>query len=126
MSSTSLVVLAGRAAELIGPLPCRTGNPQLWFSDLPAELEQAKALCEPCPLRGPCLAGAIERAEPHGVWGGQIFEKGALTPGKRTRGRPRKRPGSRAVTSASIVHDQAESMAPARAHRADPVPHRRG
>jgi WhiB family transcriptional regulator, redox-sensing transcriptional regulator len=92
MSSTSLVVLAGRAAELIGPLPCRTEDPQLWFSDLPAELEQAKAFCRDCPLRAPCLAGAIERAEPHGVWGGQIFDKGTLTAFKRTRGRPRKHP----------------------------------
>jgi WhiB family redox-sensing transcriptional regulator len=92
MSSTSLVVLAGRAAELIGPLPCRTEDPRLWFSDQPAELEQAKALCRDCPLRGPCLAGAIERAEPHGVWGGQIFENGTRTAVKRTRGRPRKHP----------------------------------
>jgi WhiB family redox-sensing transcriptional regulator len=91
MSSTSLVALAGRAAELFGPLPCRTQDPQLWFSDLPAELEQAKAFCRQCPLRGPCLDGAIERAEPFGVWGGEIFDRGALTVTKRTRGRPRKR-----------------------------------
>ncbi len=92
MSSTSLVVLAGRAAGLIGPLPCRTEDPRLWFSDLPAELEQAKAFCRQCPLRRPCLDGAIERAEPCGVWGGEIFQHGAPTAGKRTRGRPRKSP----------------------------------
>ena len=26
-----------------------------------------------------CLAGAIERAEPWGVWGGEIFERGGRT-----------------------------------------------
>jgi WhiB family transcriptional regulator, redox-sensing transcriptional regulator len=29
---------------------------------MPAELEQAKAYCQQCPLRAACLAGAIERA----------------------------------------------------------------
>ena len=43
-----------------------------------------------CPLKAECLAGAIERAEPWGVWGGEIFERGAIVPRKRPRGRPRK------------------------------------
>jgi WhiB family redox-sensing transcriptional regulator len=37
-----------------------------------------------------CLAGAIERREPCGVWGGQIFHHGRIVPYKRSRGRPRK------------------------------------
>jgi hypothetical protein len=28
-----------------------------------------------------CLAGAIERREPHGVWSGEIFTSGAITAG---------------------------------------------
>ena len=44
----------------------------LWFSELPGELDQAKASGQECPLRTACLAGAIERAEPCGVWGGEI------------------------------------------------------
>jgi WhiB family redox-sensing transcriptional regulator len=71
-------------------LPCRTFDPDLWFADSPAELELAKSLCVECPLRVECLAGAIERAEPWGVWGGEIFERGAVVPRKRPRGRPRK------------------------------------
>ena len=71
-------------------LPCRTFDPDLWFADSPAELELAKSLCVECPLRAECLAGAIERAEPWGVWGGEIFERGAVVPRKRPRGRPRK------------------------------------
>jgi|SRR5690349_21006979 WhiB family redox-sensing transcriptional regulator len=71
-------------------LPCRTFDPDLWFSDAPAELELAKSLCVDCPVRVECLAGAVERAEPWGVWGGEIFERGAVVPRKRPRGRPRK------------------------------------
>src|SRR5262245_46334206 len=71
-------------------LPCRQYDPDLWFADSPADLEVAKALCGGCPLRVECLAGAVERAEPWGVWGGEIFERGAVVPRKRPRGRPRK------------------------------------
>ncbi|MGC9668840.1 WhiB family transcriptional regulator [Planosporangium sp. 12N6] len=78
------------ASGLKSELPCRTFDPDLWFSDAPAELELAKSLCVECPLRAECLAGALERAEPWGVWGGEIFERGAVVPRKRPRGRPRK------------------------------------
>jgi WhiB family redox-sensing transcriptional regulator len=71
-------------------LPCRNFDPDLWFSDSPAELELAKSLCGDCPLRLECLAGAVERQEPWGVWGGEIFEHGQVVARKRPRGRPRK------------------------------------
>jgi WhiB family transcriptional regulator, redox-sensing transcriptional regulator len=71
-------------------LPCRRFDPDLWFAESPAELELAKSLCGECPVRVECLAGAVERAEPWGVWGGEIFERGAVVPRKRPRGRPRK------------------------------------
>src|SRR6201989_3672954 len=71
-------------------LPCRKFDPDLWFSDSPTQLELAKSLCGDCPLRVECLAGAVERNEPWGVWGGEIFERGAVVPRKRPRGRPRK------------------------------------
>lgn len=70
-------------------LPCRA-NPDLWFADTPAELELAKQRCAGCPVRAECLAGAISRREPCGVWGGEIFERGAVIACKRPRGRPRK------------------------------------
>ena len=76
--------------ELGTDLPCRQYDPDLWFADSPADLEVAKTLCGDCPLRVECLAGAIERAEPWGAWGGEIFERGAVVPRKRPRGRPRK------------------------------------
>ena len=71
-------------------LPCRRFDPDLWFSDAPAELELAKSLCGDCPVRVECLAGAVEREEPWGVWGGEIFERGSVIARKRPRGRPRK------------------------------------
>lgn len=71
-------------------LPCRVGDPDLWFADTPADLEQAKVLCASCPVVAECLAGALARREPWGVWGGEIFERGAVVARKRPRGRPRK------------------------------------
>ena len=71
-------------------LPCRQAEEDLWFSDAPADLERAKALCGACPVRSACLAGALERREYCGVWGGEIFERGAVIARKRPRGRPSK------------------------------------
>jgi WhiB family redox-sensing transcriptional regulator len=71
-------------------LPCHQVNPDLWFAESPADVETAKALCAPCPLKTACLAGALERREPWGVWGGQLVLSGVVVPRKRPRGRPRK------------------------------------
>jgi len=90
---SSLALLTTQAKALDDPLPCHRENPQLWFSGLPAELQLAKAYCQPCPVRSGCLAGAVERHEPHGVWGGEIFACGAIIAEKRPRGRPPRRPG---------------------------------
>jgi len=87
VTSTSLLALVIQTDELAVPLPC-SGNPRLWFSDLPADLAAAKASCRTCPLRLACLAGAIERAEPCGVWGGEIFDNGVIITHKKPRGRP--------------------------------------
>lgn len=71
-------------------LPCHSGDPDLWFAERPDQLEAAKQLCADCPVREHCLAGALERAEPWGVWGGEIFDQGVVIARKRPRGRPRK------------------------------------
>ena len=70
-------------------LPCRS-EPELYFAESPADVEFAKALCHSCPVRVDCLAGALERREPWGVWGGELFVSGVVVPRKRPRGRPRK------------------------------------
>ena len=91
--ASPLILLTTQAKALDDPLPCHRENPQLWFSDLPADLQLAKAYCQPCPVRRACLSGAVEGGEPHGVWGGEILARGAIIPEKRTRGRPPRRAG---------------------------------
>jgi len=79
--------------ELLPPparaLPCVAAGPDLYFSESPRELEKAKVLCRPCPLRVACLAGAKERREPWGVWGGEVFVDGHPVPYKRAPGAER-------------------------------------
>ncbi|OBG07404.1 WhiB family transcriptional regulator, partial [Mycolicibacter sinensis] len=48
--------------------------------------------CAGCPIRRQCLALALQRAEPWGVWGGEILDRGTVIGRKRPRGRPRKDP----------------------------------
>ncbi|WP_341361369.1 WhiB family transcriptional regulator [Georgenia sp. M64] len=71
--------------------PCQVADDtDLWFAERTADVERAKALCRACPVREACLAGAVERAEPWGVWGGEVFVDGVVVARKRGRGRPRK------------------------------------
>ena len=76
--------------RLAEELPCRSNDPELFFAESPADVEYAKELCRGCPVRSECLAGALERREPWGVWGGELFIHGVVVPRKRPRGRPRK------------------------------------
>ena len=71
-------------------VPCRNNDPELWFAEQTARVEQAKAMCRECPLIEGCLAGALDREEPWGVWGGEVFIGGEVVATKRGRGRPRK------------------------------------
>src|SRR5580704_16685448 len=73
----------GPALPVGRDLPCLQ-DPEVFFADSPDDVEQAKAMC-----RG-CRAGALERSEPWGVWGGELVMSGAIVPRKRPRGRPRK------------------------------------
>lgn len=86
-----LVAMTG-SDEAARRLPCRREDPELFFADTPQGVEVAKALCLGCPVRELCLAGALDRGEPWGVWGGELLERGAVIPRKRPRGRPRKNP----------------------------------
>jgi WhiB family redox-sensing transcriptional regulator len=76
--------------DLERALPCHLVDPDLFFAESPADVERAKALCVDCPLRATCLAEALERREPWGVWGGELVLQGVVVPRKRPRGRPRK------------------------------------
>lgn len=83
-------------------IPCREEDPELWFAESPKGLELAKVHCRRCPLMEPCLAGAVARGEPWGVWGGEIFDQGRIVAVKRTRGRPRKRPSDADASTARL------------------------
>ncbi len=89
-STTSLPQLLDAMGASAAELPCRLEDPELFFAERPEDVETAKALCQECPVRRQCLAGALERREPWGVWGGELFVQGVVVPRKRPRGRPRK------------------------------------
>ena len=86
------------AAPVVGRAPqarCADGNgtlTHLFFSDEPIDVARAKAICSRCRLTASCLEGALERAEPWGVWGGQLLTNGRIVVNKRSRGRPPKHP----------------------------------
>ena len=72
---------------------CNDGSGELtalFFSEDLLDIARAKHLCSTCPLQSLCLAEALERREPWGVWGGQLFENGRILAHKRRRGRPPK------------------------------------
>jgi WhiB family transcriptional regulator, redox-sensing transcriptional regulator len=66
------------------------GLTELFFSDQIPDILRAKQICSTCPLIVPCLDGALDRREPWGVWGGQLFLNGRILAQKRKRGRPPK------------------------------------
>lgn len=63
---------------------------RLFFSEEIPEIRRAKAICRGCEARILCLQGALERREPCGVWGGELFANGKVLAVKRPRGRPPK------------------------------------
>lgn len=105
-SGGELAHLLDSAAPERDAVPCRQHDPDLWFAEAPADLERAKELCRGCPVRASCLASALSRQEPWGVWGGEIFERGAVIARKRPRGRPSKA----ALERERIEREQAERV----------------
>jgi WhiB family redox-sensing transcriptional regulator len=87
MTLTAFDTLPDSVAEQV---PCRSYDPEVFFAETPEDVEYAKALCRGCPLQAACLQGALERREPWGVWGGELFVQGVVVARKRPRGRPRK------------------------------------
>jgi WhiB family redox-sensing transcriptional regulator len=90
MSRATSIQRTTRRNKTLPAVPCHVDDPDLWFAESPVDLERAKALCADCPIRIECLAAALERQEPWGVWGGEILERGSIVARKRPRGRPRK------------------------------------
>ena len=63
---------------------------ELFFSEQLDDILRAKAFCVECPVKRECLDSAVERGEPWGVWGGELFANGKVLANKRRRGRPPK------------------------------------
>ena len=59
---------------------CRGTNPDLWFPGreaaviVKANVAQARATCNRCPVAGPCLDYALSRPDIIGIWGGTTGE----------------------------------------------------
>jgi WhiB family transcriptional regulator, redox-sensing transcriptional regulator len=73
---------------------CRDGAASLtnlFFSEALDDIARAKAFCAGCVVREECLAAALGRREPWGVWGGELLANGKVLAQKRKRGRPPKR-----------------------------------
>ncbi len=62
----------------------------LFFSEALDDIARAKAFCAGCVVREQCLAAAVARREPWGVWGGELLVNGKVIANKRKRGRPPK------------------------------------
>jgi WhiB family transcriptional regulator, redox-sensing transcriptional regulator len=83
-----MVMMRTRPPKSQTGFPCLT-DPDLFFAESPADIGRAKELCQGCPAVGACLAGALARAEPWGVWGGELVLRGEVIASKRGRGRPK-------------------------------------
>ena len=49
---------------------CSGRQTEVWFPDEHEPAVVAKSYCRRCPVRSDCLAHAMERVEPYGIWGG--------------------------------------------------------
>ena len=71
-------------AQIIGDSAARA---RVFFSHDRKVIDQAKAICAGCPRRESCLEGALERREPWGVWGGELFRNGHVLTNRKRRPR---------------------------------------
>ena len=85
----------GGEVLVVGPAACtqisgdRAARVRVFFSQDRKVIDQAKAICAGCPRRESCLQGALERREPWGVWGGELFRNGHVVINRKRRPRHR-------------------------------------
>ena len=56
--------------EWAGSALCTQADPEIFFPPKGNPGTEAKQVCASCPVRGECLAYAIEADEEFGIWGG--------------------------------------------------------
>ncbi len=74
---------------------CREYNVDLFFGGDAAESEMerqareahAKAVCQRCPVKEPCLEFAMETSQKYGIWGGMTDKERASLKRRRARAR---------------------------------------
>jgi WhiB family transcriptional regulator, redox-sensing transcriptional regulator len=76
-----------------GAAACRDSDPELFFPERATgptsqQAEQAKQVCQSCPVRTPCLAFALEEGIGFGIWGGTTPEERLAMRRTATRRRP--------------------------------------
>jgi WhiB family redox-sensing transcriptional regulator len=49
---------------------CAEVDGELFYPEVDECPNEAKRVCALCPVRKECLTDALQRREPHGVWGG--------------------------------------------------------
>jgi hypothetical protein len=82
---------------------CLGMDTAIWFPEDGQRNDQAKAICDGCPVEAECLAGAVERHEGAGIFGGLteterrplIRARFGAMPQRARRPRPRKGPPNR-------------------------------
>ena len=95
MTTLELLPFDDTAVSTVQVARCADGNgtlTPLFFSDHVLDIARAKAICARCALREACLADALDREEPWGVWGGELLSGGRIVAPKRPGGRPPKHP----------------------------------
>lgn len=49
---------------------CRGLDPEIFYPASDEEADEAKAICDQCPVRQSCLEHALMQREREGIWGG--------------------------------------------------------
>lgn len=73
----------------VDEVPCAV-DPKIFFPVNNTQADDARTICGTCPVRSQCLADALARREPHGVWGGHLLLDGVIIDALPRRGRPPK------------------------------------
>lgn len=57
---------------------CADADPDLWFSDSPRDIDDAKTVCADCPALQLCAKVCLAEPPQHGVWAGKRWHLGKV------------------------------------------------
>ena len=87
-----------RSSEWMSSAACKDVGPDPFYVEAPHTHagDEARAICEACPVRRQCLDYAIANHEPAGIWGGKtwrqrrriITDRRRAMAGEKPRGKP--------------------------------------